>query len=268
MNKSYFNYLQIGVVPLLLVFIINSPVKADKKYFTTVYTSYTMPQRGFEIEVWNSAAIGKEFGNYSSWEPRVEFEYGITDRLTGSMYLNFSQAKSSGNNFDPEPFGLSTTSFELRYRLSNPNQWFVDPALYLEVGYGGDVVEYEPKILLTKQFDRFISAININSEIVRGIGNVENSSAFELTMGLAYEFSNEISAGLEFRHDRDYSNIYSNQEDQASFIGPVVSFQSDKLYFVMSFMAQFSGSTSGMNNNLDLTGHERYEFRTVLGIEL
>lgn len=256
---------------LTLIFSIiltsQNELKADKKPFARSYTSYTLPARALELEVWQTGILGKGLGNYSHWKPRIEFEYGITDRLTGSMYLNFDQTNSSGNNFQSKPFSLSTTSFEFRYRLSNPSEWFIDPALYFELGYGGDVVEYEPKILLTKRFDDFITVINLNSEIEGNIAESENESAFEFTAGIAYEINNNISLGLEFRNDRNYKDIYSNELNQASYLGPTVSFQTEQFYFVINFLAQVGGFPASQSN-LDLIGHEKYEVRTILGIEL
>ncbi len=255
------------VMFLLILLVISSPLKADKKYFARSYTSYTLPARAFELEIWQTGRLSKGLGFYSRWQPRIEFEYGITDRFTGSMYLNFNEVKSSDNNFSSKPLSLSSTSLEFRYRLSNPEEWFVDPALYFELAYGGDHVEYEPKILLTKRFDRFVSVVNLNSEIEREIAESENESAFELTLGLAYELSNSFFVGVEFRNDRNYKEIYEKQLNQANFIGPTVGFQTERFYIVFNFIAQISG-TPASNKNMDLIGHEKYELRTILGVEL
>ena len=260
-------HLSYKLFSIIFIMILCVKINADDKKFARSYTSYTLPANALELEVWQTGILGKGEGNYSRWEPRMEFEYGITDRLTGSMYFNFSEVKSTNNDYPTEPFTLSTTSFEFRYRLSNPNQWFLDPALYFEIGFGGDKVEYEPKILLTKRFDMFTAAVNLVSEIEKNISEDESESAFELTMGLAYDLNKNFSVGLEFRNDRNYKEIYEKEENQASFIGPTISYHSDKFYFVANFLAQVSGGPI-KTNNLDLIGHEKYEIRTILGIGL
>lgn len=242
-------------------------VHADDKKFARSYTSYTLPANALELEIWQTGRIDKGIGYYYRWQPRFEIEYGVTDRFTTSMYLNFNEVKSSENSISSKPFSFSSTSFEFRYRLSNPNEYFVDPALYFELSYGGDKIEYEPKILLTKQFDKFISVMNLVSEIEKNFPENETESAFELTLGLAYELNKNLSVGLEFRNDRNYKEIYEKEENQASFIGPTISYHSDKLYFVVNFLAQISGGPIA-KNNLDLIGHEKYEIRTILGIGL
>ena len=268
MNKNA-NFRSLFLILFLvsISFLIPNQVKADTKYFGRSYTSYTLPANAMEFELWQTGRIGKGIGSYSRWQPRMEFEYGVTDRFTASMYLNFNEVKSSGNSTPSKPLSLSTTSFEFRYRLTNPSEYFADPALYFELSYGGDKIEYEPKILLTKRFDKFISVMNINSEIERNIAGDETESAFELTMGIAYELNKNFAVGLEFRNDRAYKDIYEKEENQASFVGPTISFQSDRFYLVINFLAQVGGSPA-TNNNLELVSHEKYEIRTILGIEL
>ncbi len=268
MNKYGINSYFILILSFIIIPLFTSnKVIADKKYFGRSYTSYTLPSNALEFEFWQTGRIDKGAGLYYRWQPRFEVEYGVTDRLTASIYFNFNEVKSSENTISSESLGLETTSFEFRYRLSNPNEYFLDPALYFEFGYGGDKISYEPKILLSKRFDKFTSVVNIISEVERNIVDQETESAFELTMGLSYEINKNISIGLEFRNDRNYKKIYEKEENQASFIGPTISFQSDRIYFVVNFLAQIGGSPA-TNNNLELSSHEKYEIRTILGIEL
>ncbi|MDP2035734.1 MAG: hypothetical protein Q8L04_00005, partial [Ignavibacteria bacterium] len=206
-------------------------------------------------------------GYYYRWQPRFEVEYGVTDRLTASMYFNFNEVKSSGNAFAPKAFGISTTSFEFRYRLSSPDEYFVDPALYFEFGYGGDKIFYEPKILLSKRFGKVSTALNLISEIERAPMSSKTESKFEITAGIAYELNSNIAVGLEFRNHRNYKSIYEREENQATYIGPTISFFTEKMYFVVNLLAQVSGSPT-TKNSLDLAGHEKYEIRTILGIGL
>ncbi len=252
---------------ILLINFCFSEIHADDKKFARSYMSYTLPANALEFEFWQTGRIGKEAGFYYRWQPRFEIEYGVTDRFTTAMYFNFNEVRSSENSIPSKPYSLSTTSFEFRYRLSNPNEYFIDPALYFEFSYGGDKIEYEPKILLTKQFDKFISVMNLVSEIEKNFPENETESAFELTLGLAYELNKNLSVGLEFRNDRNYKEIYEKEENQASFIGPTISYHLDKFYFVANFLAQVSGGPI-KTNNLDLIGHEKYEIRTILGIGL
>lgn len=240
-------------------------INADEKRFARSYTSYTLPSKALEFEFWQTGRIDKGDGFYYRWQPRFEVEYGVTDRLTASVYFNFNEVKSSGNTIPSKPLSLATTSFEFRYRLTNPSEYFIDPALYFEFGYGGDKIFYEPKILLSKRFDKFEAVVNIISEIERAPASSKTESKFEITAGLAYELSPNISFGLEFRNHRNYSNIYETELNQASFLGPTISLHGDRLYFVVNFLSQIGGGPIS-TNNLDLTGHEKYEIRAILGV--
>ena len=254
---------------IILAFIILSFSNslADRRYFGRSYLAYTLPAGGFELEVWNTGRIGKDMGYYYRFQPRFEFEYGVTDRLSASLYFNFDQVTSEKNSFSPKPFGFSSTSIELRYRLTNPGEIFIDPALYFEFAYGGDELEYESKIILSRRFEDFVTTLNINSEIEREVIESKNESVFELTGGVMYEVMPDIALGVEFRHHRIFEDIYKEEESNATFIGPSFNFQGSSFYLTFNFLAQVTGSPS-TKNNLDLAHHEQYEFRTIIGVEL
>jgi len=240
---------------------------ADRKYFARSYMAYTLPQRALEIEVWNTMRLGKTDGYYYRFQPRFEVEYGATDRLTTSLYFNLNQVTSSDNVYSSQPLEFSSTSLEFRYRLTNPDEIFIDPALYFEFAYGGGEIKYEPKLLLSKRTGDFISVLNIIGEIERKIIDAEHESEFEITAGLAYEVSNNIALGLEFRNHRNYSDIFKEEKNQATFLGPTLNIQTEELYFTINFLKQLGGKPTS-KNNLDLNGHENFEIRTILGITL
>ena len=253
---------------VFLIFLISiNNLFADRRYFGRSYLAYTLPRGAFELEVWNTGRIGKDIGYYYRFQPRFEFEYGVTDRLSASLYFNFDQVTSELNSFSSKPFGFSSSSIELRYSLTNPGEIFIDPALYFEFAYGGDELEYESKMILSRRFDNIITTLNINSEIEREVLENRNESAFELTGGFMYEVSPIVSLGVEFRHNRVYEGIYTEEESNATFLGPSFNFQGSSFYLTFNFLAQVIGSPS-TKNNLNLAHHEQYEFRTIIGVEL
>jgi len=251
----------------VLLFAININSFADRRYFGRSYTSYTLPKGAFELEIWNTGRIGKDAGFYYRWQPRAEFEYGVTDRFTASLYFNFNEVRSKDNSYPSKGFSLSTTSLEFRYRLTNPNEIFIDPALYFEFAYGGDKIVYEPKLLLSKRFDNFIAVANVVSEIERYVADNKTESKFELTSGLLYEVTPSFGLGVEFRNHRNFENIYEKSKNEATFVGPTINFQTESFYLTFNFLHQIAGSPS-TGQNLDLKGHEKYEVRTILGVEL
>jgi len=226
-----------------------------------------LPKGAFELEFWNTGRFGKYDGFYYRFQPRMEFEYGVTDRLTTSFYFNFNQVKAENNSFKTKPFEFESTSLELRYRFTNPGEAFVDPAAYIEISYGGDEIEYESKLIFSKRLGRFIAAVNFTSEIEREVIDSKIGSGFEFTAGAMYDVSSDFAVGLEFKNNRKYNDIYKGQTSQATYIGPTVNYQAENFYITFNFLRQVHGTPSS-GNNLDLIGHEKYEFRTILGIDL
>jgi hypothetical protein len=107
--------------------------------------------------------------------------------------------------------------------LTNPGELFIDPVLYLETEFGKNGIEYEQKLLLMKRFNKILAVINFSSEIVKENNTGVISTAFELTAGVAYDLNENIALDFEFRNDRNYSNYYSSEENQASYVRPTVS---------------------------------------------
>ncbi|HVO72543.1 MAG TPA: hypothetical protein VMT35_00855 [Ignavibacteriaceae bacterium] len=252
----------------LLIFAVYSvSTYGDRRYFGRSYLSYTLPMGAFEFELWNTGRIGKDLGFFYRFQPRFEFEYGVTDRLSASLYFNFDQTTSEDNTFESKPFGFSSTSLEFRYRLTDPGEIFVDPGLYFEFAYGGDEIEYEPKLIFSKRIGSFIAAVNLGSEIEREVIEGETESVFEVTGGAMYEVHQNIALGIEFRNHRNYEDIFEEEEGNATFIGPTINLQTQSFFITFNFLAQVSGRPV-TKNNLELDYHEKFEFRTVLGVEL
>src|SRR5439155_7218628 len=116
-----------------------APAHADRRYFVQSYTPYLAPAGTLELEVGSFASVGQGDSTGASWLNRLEFEYDITDRLTGALYLNFLQDAGDA------PTTFDGPSIELIGRLADPGRLPVDPAAYLEVRAKGGELEIEPK---------------------------------------------------------------------------------------------------------------------------
>lgn len=252
---------------LLAVLLTFQFSKADRRPFARSYTSYTLPAKALELELWNTGKFEKDSGYFYRWQPRIEFEYGVTDKLTAAIYFNFDETRTLNNSYRSKSFSFSSFSIDFRYRLFDIGEYFVDPAVYGEIYFGGDKVKYEPKVFLTKRVNDFIGVVNLVSEIERSIPTSTTESKFEVTGGVAYEMNSNYAFGFEFRLHQNYSKIYDTKKNQAFFVGPTISLQTERFYLTANFLTQVSG-TPNRSSNLDLIGHEKYEFRTILGIYL
>ncbi len=255
------------LVIVIFLLLLTNIAKADRRYFGNLYLAYTPAARELELELWQTSRIGKTNGSFFSWQPQVEVEYSFTDKFVSSFYVNFISQKSSDNNFESKPLSISSVSVELRYRLAEQDEFFVDPALYFEFIYGNGKVEYEPKLLLSKRFGRFISGINIGSAFEKDEDDTEMEAEFEISLGLAYDLTNNFAMGIEFKNNRTFESFYGKEKNQAAYIGPTFGYGAEDINFVLSFLAQIKGSPSS-NKNLDLISHEKYELRFLASIEL
>jgi hypothetical protein len=128
---------------------------ADRRYFVQSYTPYLAPSGTLEFEAWSIAQSGQGDSSNTGWVNRAEFEYAITDRLTGAAYLNFEQPGGEGASRFDGP------SLELIYRLSDRGRIPLDPAVYLEMRENGDELEIEPKLLLAHRAGPWVGAANL-----------------------------------------------------------------------------------------------------------
>src|SRR5262245_63419420 len=80
----------------LVTFLVPAAAHADRRYFVQSYTPYLAPAGNLELEATSIARSGQGDTTATGWENRVEFEYGVTDRLTGAFYLNFVQPPGPG----------------------------------------------------------------------------------------------------------------------------------------------------------------------------
>src|SRR5437867_5347424 len=63
--------------------------RADERLFTYSYEADVLPKGGVEFEQWVTHQRDKKEGVFSRWDFREELEFGLTERLTSALYLNF-----------------------------------------------------------------------------------------------------------------------------------------------------------------------------------
>ena len=96
-----------------LAFCLSSPaLHADERAFTYSYEAVSvLPKGGVELEQWITYRAGKEDGRFTRWDLREEIEFGVTDRYTTALYLNFSDIHSEDVHGPPTPTTSSSRAF-------------------------------------------------------------------------------------------------------------------------------------------------------------
>src|SRR5579872_782602 len=262
--------------------------RADENLFGYTYTADVLPKTKWELEQWITDRMGKESGTFSATDFRTELEYGFTDRLQGSIYLNYNYfyvhdaIASSGPLENRNFFGVSGTSSEWKYQILSPFKDSFGLTLYLEPGYGTieesdgsrhQEIELESKLILEKHWldDALIGAFNYTLE--PEWAKADGDSGFsvhlkvEVSDGLTYRIAPRWYAGLETRVQTEFENANLNDPAfVAAFVGPVLHYGSERWWATLTVLPQVWGwPDSRGKGGLTLDDHERLEVRLKFG---
>ena len=265
-----------------LLAVTTLPASADENIFGYVYGADTLPKGRFELYNWTTWRHNKDRGQYNALDVQFELEYGITDRLQASIYLDFDIREQSG--FDDGEFqDISGTRFDgikqsLKYGLLSPYKDAIGLALYLEPGYSPyhkvtgeriDEFELETKLILQKNFldDTLIYAFNLTPEFEWYFPDgepTETEFIIEITQGLTYRFARNWFASVECRYHTEFPE-YGAQEHQAIFLGPSVHYGGRTWWATLAYMPQIFGEPNEKGSFRHFGEHEQSEVRLKIG---
>ena len=146
-----------------------SSARADERLFTYTYEPETTPKGTFEFEQWVTSRFGRNRtvgqngqNDYQRWQFREEFEYGVTDNYTLSLYMNHDYEYFKDNaGAKNSRYDWTGISLENKYLVLNPAKHAVGLTLYLEPTYDGDNFELEQKIILGQRYGDWKWALNL-----------------------------------------------------------------------------------------------------------
>ncbi len=259
---------------LLGTTLITGTARADHHLFTYTYEPETEPKGDREYEqsvtlrAGRNAAVGQR--DFSQWEFRHEFEYGVTENYTAALYLNHTL-----QHFRDPATGAKTTrydwagiSLENRYLVLDPANHAVGLTLYLEPTYAGKSAELEQKIILGQRCGDWKWAVNLThatewTDYFRG-----TEGELEISASLARQLNRRWSVGIEIRDHNELPD-YKSWENTVLYLGPVVSYRRSGWWAALTVMPQiyganFTGDPDG-NHHLELEGHERINVRLLFG---
>lgn len=246
--------------------------RADERHFTYSYEAQTLPKGGMELEHWTTVRLNKDDGTFRLFQMREEFEYGLTDRLTTALYLNWEykhvfSVAGLENEAEVEFEGVSS---EWKYKLMDPNVDVVGLLAYAEVGVGAEEQELELKAVAQKNLGEFRLVYNLVIEIEReeeeepsGEKEWEKESKLIHTFGVSYQISPNLAVGLESYHVQHFEEIFEEQEAQALFFGPNVHVAFGPAWGTLTVLRQIDYRGSG--HELELDANEEWEVRIIVG---
>jgi len=243
--------------------------RADERLFTYTYEAEVLPKGGVEFEQWLTHRRGKEDGVFSAWDFREELEFGLTEKLTSALYLNFrnTQTEDVPGLSNQDKFEFKGVSSEWKYQLLNPNTKPVGVLAYAEATYDGVEFELEEKLVLQKNFgEKWVLALNatVEQEWEFEAGATERELGLELTGGLSYKLTPHWALGLEGRNARKFPD-FDSEKSSAWFVGPALHYGSSKWWATLTVLPQVAGRPD-TRSGLNLDEHERIEVRLIAGI--
>ncbi len=260
----------------LLICLLGGRALANERLFTYTYEPETMPKAGWEFEQWltlraqRNKTVGQE--DFNLWQIRESVEYGVTDNYTVELYLNTKSENFRDVTTSPardfSKFSFDGISLENRYMVLNPADHKIGLTLYLEPRFSGSEAEIEEKIILGQRFGKWKWAINLTHATEWADHFQSTEGELEGSLGLARFFHKNWALGLELR---DHSEIpdYKEFENNAVFLGPVLSYRNEKWWAALTVMPQVYGANftgdPDHNSRLELEGHERWNVRLIFG---
>ena len=265
MSRFNFGVLAVSVLGLAAV------ASADERKFTYSYESKTLPQGTWEFEQWVTLKAGVESGDVEIWQFREEIEYGLLDRLTTALYLNWEYEAISGvpgveNEHEVE---FESISSEWKYKLLDAVADPLGLLLYGEVAAGPEEQELELKLILDKQIGPVRVAYNFVVEFEReeeeepnGEKEWEKESVLMHTFGVSYQANPNFAVGAEAFFHQEFEGTFKEQEHLAFFIGPNIHVGLERWWATLTVLRQMD---RGHDSELVLDGLTEYEVRLIVG---
>lgn len=260
----------------ILAATLCSSAQAMERFFTYSYEPETMPQGAMEYEQWvtlrtqRTKNIGVQ--NFNKWELRSEFEYGVTDNYTLSLYLNSSSTsfRDLATGADESDFEFDGISLENRYMVLNPAEHPIGLTLYLEPRYSGSEAEIEEKIIIGQRHGNWKWAVNLTHATEWEDNLHKTEGEVEATAGITYALNKHWHLGMEVRNHNEIPD-YNQWENTALYVGPVVTYQQENWWATLTVMPQVYGANYKSpdpdgHSGLELEGHERVNIRLIFGI--
>jgi uncharacterized protein DUF6662 len=240
------------------------------------HTTDYLPRGKAEIEQWITDRKGQAHGHFHQVEMRTEFEYGLTDDLQTSLYINYTYQNANANSVNHLTEGIDIInthnpslplnaahfdgfSWETIYRVLSPYKDPLGLAFYVEPEIGPREQSIELRTIVQKNFldDRLVFAGNLWLEFERErttnldtgsgpdwvpqSGAKERATMLELDLGVSYRFAPNWAVGLEFRNHNEYggySLLHRDQDHTAFFLGPNIHYANERFFATLTILPQ------------------------------
>jgi hypothetical protein len=264
---------------------------ADEPLFAYAYTSDVLPKGKFEVEQWVTLREGQSQGSFRKYEFRSELEYGLTNNLQLSGYLNYAHVDANRNGVTGLTSGPGVpddhdgtrpysawkwegVSGEVIWRALSPYKDPIGLAFYVEPLIAPDEKELEFRAILHKTFldDKLHLAANVVVEFEREVGRehdpltgvvekeIEHATFLEFNFGASYRFRPNWSAGVEYRAHSEYAGygLGGEREFTTHFVGPNLHYASQDWFFTLTALFQLRSANVNAEHEADVVNGRFY----------
>lgn len=249
---------------------------AEEAAFAFTYTTDLLPKGAKEIEQWATWRMTKFAGTFDELQGRTEFEYGLSDRMQVSLYLNYDWAHAYHNgpfaqttppeqfaHYSPDPddhfhkTAFEAVAAEVVYRVLSPYTHPVGLAVYLEPVRGPSFKEIETKIILHKNFidDRLVMAFNFTyapewRSVPDDDGNFswQEETDVNYNFGASFRFAPNWSAGIEVLNEHEYNSFnFTHESNNGWYVGPTFHYGGKQFFVTASLFKQMPWASRGID---------------------
>jgi len=268
--------MRLRIPALIALILITGNAFSQDRSFARTYNSTVLSKGSIDLEFWHTSRLGHRNEFFHGQDQRMEIEFGLGKNLQTAFYFNRFQKTgidSFNNNTTSGEIGFSN---EWKWKMSDPINNKIGSALYAEIGWKGDEIELETKLILDKQIGSNIFAFNLvaefEAEIQRENGDTKTKfeeTPIELDFAYMRNLSTKMGIGVEVVNHNDI-NKDNGWENSVWYAGPTFTFRNNKWFLIANFLPQlFNGhKTVYFPDKRVLDEHEKFEGRLLFGISL
>ncbi|MBN1272245.1 MAG: hypothetical protein JXB26_08230 [Candidatus Aminicenantes bacterium] len=214
---------------LLFFYFLSQPAWPQ---FYKVYGYKTPEKNETEVVLWNtyiaqsnlsSSFFGEAVNRKGLWAHSFEIEYGVTDRLTVALYVDFEDPPGKSLKY------YRTRAVFFRYRFAEKGKYFFDPAVYVEYyiprrSYMDDE-ELEIRFILEKDIGNFRIDLNPMFEKKMSGSEIDEGLEFNYAVGLTFIKFQTVQPGIEFHGKMGELSGLNPAGEQRHVVFPTLDFR-------------------------------------------
>ena len=251
--------------------------------------SSTEAQGTWEVAIETVARFGKRESSYSALGQKLEFAYGVTDRLTlalgllGDYHRITEKPAHAGAVKEVRPrYLFNGFGGEIRYNVLDRASAPFGLTLHLEPsltfsdeasGLRGRKYGSENKLIFDREVikDTFFAAFNLTHEMEmtkeKGAPAWERGSVVGASMAVSWQVAKNIFLGAETRYLRAYEGLnLGAYKGDAFYVGPTLALFTDSHRFLtFAYSGLVGGKEKRSSGGLDLVNFERHQIRLKAG---